>query len=135
MKNLNINYSQNISADRTDTPPHRSTSSCYMLRLIHMYLSTDTNTTSDQWSYLHKIIIFLVIILILKHVLLRLIQKYLSLVINCLLCCMNWGFIRSSHRTRRRSHRIRIVVKFYNHTFRLRYGCSPMRYYPPLMLF
>ena len=54
-----------------------------------MWPSTDTNTTSDQWSYLHKNIIFLVIILILKHVLFRLMQKYLSPVINCLLCCMS----------------------------------------------
>ena len=51
--------------------------------------STDTNMTSDQWSYLHKNIIFLVIILILRHVLFILIQKYLSPVINSLLCCMN----------------------------------------------
>ena len=42
-----------------------------------MYPATDTNTTSDQWSCLHKNIIFLVIILILKHVLFRLMQKYL----------------------------------------------------------
>ena len=55
-----------------------------------MYPATDTNTTSDQWSCLHKNIIFLVIILILKHVLFRLMQKYLIPVINCLLCCMNW---------------------------------------------
>ena len=101
------------------------------LRLIHMQTSTDTNTTSDQWPCLYKNILFLVIILILKHVLFRLMQKYLSLVINYLLCCMNWyswGVIRSSHR-------IRIIVKFYNHTLRLRHGCIPMRYYPPLVLF
>ena len=86
--------------------------------------------TSAQWCYLHKNIIFLVIILILKHVLVRLMQKYLILVINCLLCCINWyswDVIRSSHR-------IRMVVKFYNHTLRLRYGRIPMRYYPPLVL-
>ena len=41
-------------------------------------------------SYLHKNIIFLVIILILKHALFRVMQKYLSPVISCLLCCMNW---------------------------------------------
>ena len=67
---------------------------------VHMYLATDTNTTSDQWSCLHKNILFLVIILTLKHVLFGLMQKYLSLVINCLLCCMNWyswGVIRKSH--------------------------------------
>ena len=52
--------------------------------------STDTNMTSDQWFYPHKNIIFLVIILILKHVLFRLMQKYLSPVISCFLCCMNW---------------------------------------------
>ena len=101
-----------------------------ILRLIHMQPSTDTNMTSAQWCYLHNNIIFLIIILILKHVLVRLMQKYLILVINCLLCCMNWyswGVIRSSHRIRTRSHRIRtrshcirIVVKFYNHTLRLR---------------
>ena len=92
-----------------------------------MYSSTDTNMTSDQWSYLHKTIMFLVIILILKHILFRLMQKYLNLVINRLLCCMNWyswGVIRSLHRIRTRSYRIRIVVKFYNHTLRLRYGCG-----------
>ena len=62
-----------------------------------MHPSTDTNTTSAQWSYLHKTIIFLVIILILKHILFRLMQKYLNLVINRLLCYMNWyswGVIR-----------------------------------------
>ena len=107
------------------------------LRLIHMQPSTDTNMTSAQWCYLHNNIIFLVIILILKHVLVRLMQKYLILVINCLLCCMNWyswGVIRSSHRIRTRSHCICIVVKFYNHTLRLRYGRIQMRYYPPLVL-
>ena len=92
--------------------------------------------TSAQWCYLHNNIIFLVIILILKHVLVRLMQKYLILVINCLLCCINWyswGVIRSSHRIRTRSHCIRIVVKFYNLMFRLRYGRIQMRY-PPLVL-
>ena len=112
--------------------------SCNMLRLIHVQPSADTNTTSDQWFYHHKNIIFLVIILILKHVLFRLMQKYLGLVINCLSCCMNWyswGVIRSSHRIRTRSHRIRIVVKFYSHALRVRYGCIPMWYYPPVVLF
>ena len=93
-------------------------------------VKTDSHI-ADQWAYLHKNIIFLIIILILKHVLLRLMQKYLSPVINCLACCMNWyswGVIRSSYRIRTRSHRIRIVVKFYNHTLLLRYGCIPMRY-------
>ena len=64
--------------------------------------------------------IFLVIILILKHALFRLMQKYPSLVINCLLCCMNccysWGVIRKSHRIYTCSHRI----KFYNYTLRMR---------------
>ena len=59
-----------------------------ILRLIHMYRSTDTITTYGQCSYHHKNIIFLVIILILKHVLFRLMQKYLSPVINCLLCAL-----------------------------------------------
>ena len=71
-----------------------------------------TNRMSGQWSYLHRNIIFFVNILILKHVLFRLMQKYLSLVINCLLCGMDWyslGVIRSSHRIRTRSHRVRIV--------------------------
>ena len=110
-----------------ETLPHRWTPSCNMLRLIHMQPSTDTNTMSDQWSYLHKNIIFLVIILILKHVQFRLMQKYLSSVINCLLCCMNWytwSVIRKSRRIRTRSHRIRMVVKFYNHTLRLRCRCG-----------
>ena len=92
----------------------------------------------DQWFYIHKNIIFLVIDWILKHVLFRLMQKYLTPVINCLLCCMNWyscGVIRSSHRIRTRSHLIRIVVKFYNHTLRLWSRCIPMRHYPPLVLF
>ena len=112
--------------------------SCNMLRLIHMYPATDMNTTSDQWSCLHKNKIFLVIILILKHALFRLMQKYLIPVINCLLCCMNWcswGVIRKSHRISICSHRIRMVVKFYNHTLRLRCGCVPMRYYHPLVFF
>ena len=96
------------------------------------------NTTSDQWSYLHKSIIFLVIILTFKYILLRLMKKYLSPVINRLLCCVNWysrGVIRSSHHIRTRSHRIRIVVKFYKNPLRLRYGRIPTRYYPPLVLF
>ena len=112
--------------------------SCNMLRLIHMYPAADTNTTSDQRSYLHKNIIFLVIILIIKHALFRLMQKYLIQVISCLLCYRNWyswGVIRSSRGICTRSHRIRIVVKFYNHTLRIRYGCFPMQYYPPLVLF
>ena len=74
-----------------------------------MQPSTDTNMTSDQWSYIHRNIIFLVLSLILKHVLFRLMQKYLIPVINCLLCCMNWyswGVIGSSQ-----SYRNRIVVK------------------------
>ena len=48
-------------------------------------------------------------------------------------CCMNWyshGVIRSSHRIRTRSRPIRIVVKFYNHTLQLRYGCIPTQYFP-----
>ena len=90
MQHRNTNYGQSVSADRTETLPYRSTSSCNMLRLIHMYPSTDTNTTSDQWTYLHKNIIFLVIILILKQVLFRLMQKYLSPTINCLLCSISW---------------------------------------------
>ena len=87
-----------------------------------MYPATDTNATSDQWSCSHKNILFLVIILILKHVLFRVMQKYLSPVINCLLCFMNWyswGVIRKSHRIGTCSHRIRMVVKFYNHTVRM----------------
>ena len=107
-----------------------------VLRLIHMYPSADMNTMSDQWSYLHKNI-FLGINFILRHVLFRVMQKYLSPVISCLLCCMNWyswGVIRSSHHIHTRLHRIRMVVKFYNHMFQLWYGCIPMQYYPPLVL-
>ena len=85
-----------------------------------MQPSTDTNKTSDQWSCLHKDIIFLVIIFILKHALFRLMLKYPSTVINCLLCCMNccysWRVIRKSHRIHTCSHRI----KFYNYTLRMR---------------
>ena len=91
------------------------------MKITHSRLpSTDTNTTSDQWSYFHKNIISLVIILISKHVLFRMMQKYLRPVINCLLCCMNWyswGVICSSKRIHTRSHRVRMVVKFYNHTW------------------
>ena len=76
--------------------------------------------TSNQWSYLHKNIIFLIIILILKHVLFRLMQKYPSqAVINCLLCCMNccysWGVIHKLHHIHTCSHRI----KFYHYTLRM----------------
>ena len=63
----------------------------------------------------NKCLIFLLIILISKHVLFRLMQKYLSPVINCLLCCMkwySWGVIFSLHRIRTRLHRIRTVVRF-----------------------
>ena len=73
-----------------------------------MYLSTDTNTTSNQWSYLHKNIISLAISLILKHVLFRLMQKYLSPVINR----MNWynaGIIGVSFAVRIVSVHVRIV--------------------------
>ena len=66
----------------------------------NVYLPTDMNTTSNQWSYLHKNIFF-VIILISRHKLFRLIQKYISPMINnCLLCCMNWyasGVIRKTY--------------------------------------
>ena len=65
-------------------------------------------------------------------------RKHLSTVINCLLCYMSWyswSVTRSSHHIHTRSQRIRIVVKFYNHTLRLRYGCIPMRYYVSLALF
>ena len=91
----------------------------------------------DQWSYLHKSIIFLVI-LIFNHVLFRLMQKHLTLVINCLLFCTNWyssDVIRSSYPIRTRSHRIRTVVKFYNYKLWLRNGCIWMRHYPPSAIF
>ena len=54
-----------------------------------------------------------VVILIFNHELFRLMQKHISVVINCLLCCMNWyswGLIRSSHRICTRSHRIYIDI-------------------------
>ena len=38
--------------------------------------------------------------------------------------------ICSLHSIGTRSHRIRTVVKFYNHTSRLRYGCRPTSYLP-----
>ena len=47
------------------------------------------------------------------------------------ICCMNWyswGVTVSSLRIRTRSRRICMVVKFYNPTLRLRYGCIPMQY-------
>ena len=60
-------------------------------------------------------------------------QKDLIPVVNCLLCCVNtwysWGVIRSSHRIRTGSHRVRIVVKFYNYTLRLLYGCIPTLFF------
>ena len=77
------------------------------------------------------ILTFLVINFIFHHVLFRLMQKYLSPVINCLLWCINWyswGVTRSSHP-------VRIVVKFYNHTLQLRHRCISTRYNPPLVLF
>ena len=108
------------------------------LRLIHIYPVTDTNRTSDQWFYLHKNIILLAIILILKHILFRQTQNYVSPVMNCLVCCMSlysFGVICSSYCIRTRSHQIGIVVKFYNHTLRVGYGYIPMRYYASLVLF
>ena len=104
------------------TCPHFSLFSCksfrpggHLLRLIHMRVhiqqSTDTNMTPYQWSYFHKNIICLVIILISKHVVFRMMQKYLRPVINCLLCCLNWYswvVICSSHRICIRSHRVRM---------------------------
>ena len=84
--------------------------------------------TYDQWTYFHKNITFLVIILIFKYVLFRLMQKYLNLVISFFLCCVNWyscGVIRSSHRIRTRSHLIRIVVNFT--TILCGYGTDPLR--------
>ena len=77
--------------------------------------------TYAQWCYLHNNIIFLVIILILKHVLVRLMQKYLILVFNCLLCCMNWyswGVIRSSHCIRTRSYSCKILQPYVAATVR-----------------
>ena len=53
-------------------------------------------------------------------------QKDLGPMIFYLLYCMNWdssGITRSLLRIRAHSHRIRIVVKLYDHTLRLRYGC------------
>ena len=47
----------------------------------------------------------------------------------------SWGVIRSSHHIPTRLDRVRIVVKFYNHTLRLRYGWIPLRYYPQLVFF
>ena len=44
-----------------------------------MWPSTDTNTASDQWFYLHNRI-FIVVVLILEHVL----QKDLSLLSSAL---------------------------------------------------
>ena len=107
---------------------------CQQIVVLYKQLSVRTHqtdtcesafTTSDRWSYLHKKHNISSYFLILKHVLLRLMKKYIIPVINCLLCCMNWyswGVIRRSHRIRTRSNRIRIVVKFYNRTLRLRWG-------------
>ena len=78
-------FSKDFGKDFSKAPP----SLPIRLRLIHMYQVTDTNTTSDQWFYLHKNIILLAIILILKHILFRLTQKYVSPVMNCLVCCMS----------------------------------------------
>ena len=58
-------------------------------------------------------------------------QKDYDLILFCLLCCMNWyswGFIHTYFPIRTHSLPIRRVVKFYNHTLRLRCGCIPMRY-------
>ena len=43
-----------------------------------------------MWSYFHKNLISLVIMLISKHVLFRMMRKYLRLVIYFHLCCMDW---------------------------------------------
>ena len=59
-------------------------------------------------------------------------QKDLIPLINCPLCCMDWfswDVIRSSHLIHTRSHRIHVVIKFYNHMSRLQNGCIPMRYF------
>ena len=78
-------FSKDFSKDFSKAPP----SLPIRLRLIQMYPVTDTNRTSDQWFYLHKNIILLAIILILKHILFSLTQKYVSPVMNCLVCCMS----------------------------------------------
>ena len=59
-------------------------------------------------------------------------QKDPTPLINCPLSCMNWyswGVIRSLHCIHIHSHRICIVVKFYNHKLRLWYGCILMQYF------
>ena len=92
-----------------------------------------TNTTSDQWPYLHKNLIFLVITSILKYVVFRLMQTCRSPVINFLLqgapnslvfydgsdLTMHQlvGLPFSLHRIHTRSHRVRKVVKVYNRAY------------------
>ena len=77
-----------------------------------------------------------VIILISRHILFRLIQKYISpMITNCLLCCMNCLVLFAKHIVSiHSSHHICMVLKFYNHTLRLLWGYVPMRCYPPLVL-
>ena len=101
-----------------------------------MYPATDTNGTSDQWFYLQKNIIFLVIILILKHILFDTEIPQPSNELPCMLhelvflgCHSQFVLVRTH------SDCIRIAVKFYDHTLRLGYGCIPMRYYASLVLF
>ena len=57
---------------------------------ISLKRSSDMNMMSDQWSYLYENRIFIVIIYILEHV--WTMQKYLNLIIFCLLSCISWYF-------------------------------------------
>ena len=100
-----------------------------------------TNTTSDQWPYFHKNLIFLVITSILKYVLFRLMQTCRSPVINfqkqgapnslvfydalTLTIHQLVGLPFSLHRIQARSHRVRKVVKFYNRAIRCHVKLSP----------
>ena len=99
--------------------------------LIHMLPATEYVSGIQTMSYLHKKEIFIVTSLILGDVLFtRAMQKDFDSIILGLLCFMNWYSLRDIrilHCIRTRLHRIRTVVKFYNHTSGLRYGCRPMR--------
>ena len=90
----------------------------------NVYLPTDMNTMSNQWYYLHKNIIFFVIILISRHILFRLMQKYISpMITNCLSCCVNCLVLLAKHIVSiHSSHHICMALKFYNHMLQLLWG-------------
>ena len=98
-------------------------------------------TAQNTFTRFHKNIISLVIILISKHVLFRMMQKYLRPVINCFFFLLHklvflWCHLQfESYPYTFASCSYGCKILQSNHTMGLRYRCIPKWYYPPLVLF